>query len=59
MGRKYAAIPVEIPWLITSATPMPIERMRVGISSDKANQTQTPGPSAKQMMNSISEAITR
>src|SRR6185312_6210125 len=26
---------------------MPLERMRVGMSSDSASQTQTPGPTAK------------
>ena len=30
---------------------MPLERMRVGISSDNASQTQTPGPRAKNAMN--------
>src|SRR5882672_11470672 len=29
---------------------MPLERMRVGISSDSASQTQTPGPMAKNAM---------
>src|SRR5215831_171650 len=30
---------------------MPFERMRVGISSDSASHTQTPGPMAKKAMN--------
>ena len=30
---------------------MPLERMRAGISSDKASHTQTPGPVAKNAMN--------
>jgi len=29
---------------MTSAMLMPLERMRVGISSERASQTQTPGP---------------
>src|SRR5438045_1657092 len=29
---------------------MPLERIRVGINSDNANQTQTPGPTAKNAM---------
>src|SRR5580700_5738684 len=29
---------------------MPLERMRVGINSDSASQTQTPGPTAKNAM---------
>src|ERR1039458_720512 len=29
---------------------MPLERIRVGISSESANQTQTPGPTAKEAM---------
>ena len=33
------------------AMPMPVERMRVGMSSVSASQTHTPGPSAKKAMN--------
>ena len=29
---------------------MPLERIRVGISSESASQTQTPGPTAKKAM---------
>src|ERR1017187_4527833 len=29
---------------------MPLERMRVGMSSESASQTQTPGPTAKNAM---------
>src|ERR1035437_5259439 len=35
---------------MTSAMAIPLERMRVGISSDNASQTQTPGPTAKNAM---------
>jgi hypothetical protein len=42
---------VEANWLMTSAMLMPLERMRVGINSERASQTQTPGPSAKNPMN--------
>src|SRR5208282_4725584 len=45
-----AAMVVETAWLISRATLMPLERMRVGISSDSASQTQTPGPTAKKAM---------
>src|ERR1035437_6738308 len=38
---------VDTDWLIRSAMLMPLERMRVGINSDSASQTQTPGPMAK------------
>ena len=41
-GRRMA----ETSWLMTSATLMPLERMRVGMSSESASQTQTPGPMA-------------
>src|SRR5271166_5244948 len=41
---------VETAWLITSAMLMPLERMRVGINSESASQTQTPGPTAKKAM---------
>src|SRR5579859_7130003 len=34
-------------WLMSSAMLMPLDRMRVGISSDNASQTHTPGPIAK------------
>src|SRR3954465_10751943 len=36
---------------MSSAILMPFERMRVGINSDSASQTQTPGPIAKNAMN--------
>src|ERR1035437_5461532 len=50
MGRKVAAMAVETAWLTSSAMLMPLERMRVGINSDSASQTQTPGPTAKKAM---------
>jgi len=31
-------------WLITSAMLIPFDRMRVGINSESASHTQTPGP---------------
>src|SRR5271156_4499780 len=51
VGRNVAAIPVETAWLINRAMLMPFERMRVGISSESANHTTTPGPMAKKAMN--------
>src|SRR5882724_12124172 len=36
---------------MSSAMLMPLERMRVGINSESASQTQTPGPTAKKAMN--------
>src|SRR5665213_442312 len=42
---------VETAWLMSSAMLMPLERMRVGINSESASQTQTPGPTAKKAMN--------
>src|ERR1700723_1805866 len=42
---------VETAVLISSATLMPLERMRVGINSESASQTHTPGPTAKNAMN--------
>src|ERR1035441_7824463 len=50
MGRKTAAMVVETAWLMSSAMLMPLERMRVGISSDNASHTHTPGPTAKNDM---------
>ena len=41
---------VETAWLISRAMLMPLERMRVGINSDSASHTQTPGPTAKKAM---------
>jgi hypothetical protein len=38
---------VETNWLISRAMLMPLERMRLGISSDSASHTHTPGPTAK------------
>src|SRR5580658_3963931 len=43
-------MPVETAWLISKATLMPLERMRVGINSESASQTQNPGPTAKNAM---------
>ena len=50
VGRKIAAIAVDTARLINSAMLMPLERIRVGISSESASQTQTPGPTAKKAM---------
>src|SRR5450755_4234575 len=47
VGRNVAAIAVETAWLIRSAMLMPLERMRVGINSESASHTHTPGPIAK------------
>src|SRR3954465_1476386 len=41
---------VETAWLMSSATLIPFERMRVGMSSERASHTQTPGPTAKKAM---------
>ena len=41
---------VEAMWFSRSAMLMPLERMRVGISSDRASHTHTPGPTAKKPM---------
>src|SRR5580692_6189951 len=51
VGRKTAAMVVETAWLMSSAMLMPLERMRVGINSESASQTHTPGPTAKNAMN--------
>src|SRR6516162_8867166 len=50
LGRKTAAMVVDTAWLMRRAMLMTLERMRVGISSDKASQTHTPGPTAKNAM---------
>ncbi len=41
---------VETAWLMSKAMLMPFERMRVGINSERASQTHTPGPTAKKAM---------
>src|SRR5258708_31896390 len=41
---------VETAWLINRAMLMPFERIRVGINSESANHTHTPGPIAKNAM---------
>src|ERR1700686_1310960 len=41
---------VETAWLINKAMLIPLERMRVGINSESASHTQTPGPIAKNAM---------
>src|SRR5271163_3013570 len=51
VGRNTAAMLVETAWLISRAMLMPLERMRVGINSESASQTHTPGPTAKKAMN--------
>src|SRR6266700_7471990 len=58
VGRKIAAIVVETAWFRTSAMLIPLERMRVGINSESANQTHTPGPIAKNAMNTKSVMAT-
>jgi hypothetical protein len=50
VGRNVAAMVVDTAWLTRSAMLIPFERMRVGISSDSASHTQTPGPAAKKAM---------
>ena len=37
---------------------IPLERMRVGINSDRASQTHTPGPTAKNAINTNSVIAT-
>src|SRR5215471_9573002 len=51
VGRKIAAIVVETAWFNTKAMLMPFDRMRVGMSSESASHTHTPGPTAKKAMN--------
>src|SRR5450631_4490150 len=50
VGKNTAAMVVETAWLMSSAMLMPFERIRVGISSESASQTHTPGPTAKNAM---------
>src|SRR5258708_28959629 len=50
VGRKVAAVPEEMTRLMSSAMLMQLERMRVGMSSESASQTHTPGPTAKNDM---------
>src|SRR5271170_1419951 len=49
---------VETAWFRTSAMLMPLERMRVGINSESASHTHTPGPTAKNAMNTKSVMAT-
>src|SRR6267154_2804236 len=49
---------VETAWLTSSAMLMPLERMRVGINSESASHTQTPGPMAKNAMKTKSVIAT-
>src|SRR6202158_77141 len=58
VGKKVAAMPVDTAWLIRSAMLMPLERMRVGINSESASHTHTPGPMAKNAMNTNSVIAT-
>ncbi len=58
VGRNTAAMVVETAWLSTSAMLMPLERMRVGINSDSASHTHTPGPTAKNAMKTKSVIAT-
>src|ERR1039457_4795837 len=57
-GKKIPAAVVETIWLITSAMLMPLDRMRVGINSESASHTHTPGPSAKNATNAYSPTAT-
>src|SRR5947208_8193997 len=54
-----AAMVVDTAWFNTSAMLMPLERMRVGINSERASHTHTPGPMAKNAMktNSVTATI--
>src|SRR5437879_9461632 len=53
-----AAIVVDTAWFSTSAMLMPLERMRVGINSESASHTHTPGPTAKNAMKTNRETAT-
>src|SRR5208283_644808 len=53
-----AAMVVETAWLISRAMLMPLERIRVGINSESASHTHTPGPIAKNIMNTKSVMAT-
>lgn len=55
---KNRALRKATPLFSTIAMPMPVERMRVGISSVRASQTQTPGPNAKNAMNAHNRSST-
>src|SRR5208282_3844515 len=46
-----AAMVVATAWLMSRAMLMPLERMRVGINSESASHTHTPGPTAKNAIN--------
>src|ERR1017187_8095275 len=50
VGRNTAAMVVETAWFSVSAMLMPFDRIRVGISSERASQTTTRGPIAKNAM---------
>src|SRR5258708_33786938 len=50
VGRNTAAMVVETAWLIKRAMLIPLERIRVGINSESASHTHTPGPIAKNAM---------
>src|SRR5258707_13500055 len=45
-----AAMVVETAWLISRAMLIPFDRIRVGINSESASHTHTPGPMAKNAM---------
>ena len=47
VGKKTAAMVVDTAWFSTRAMLIPLDRMRVGINSERASHTQTPGPMAK------------
>src|SRR5579864_8881855 len=53
-----AAIVVETAWLINRAMLIPWERIRVGINSESASHTHTPGPTAKNAMKTNSVMAT-
>src|SRR5579864_1333575 len=58
VGRKIAAIVVDTAWLSTNAMLIPLDLIRVGINSESANHTHTPGPIAKNAMNTNSVIAT-
>src|SRR5216683_2841372 len=51
-------MPVDTAWFINRAILMPFERMRVGINSERASHTHTPGPIAKKAMKTNSVMAT-
>src|ERR1039458_10684514 len=58
VGKNTAAMAVDTAWFSKSAMLIPLERIRVGINSESASQTQTPGPIAKNAMKTNSVIAT-